>query len=72
MLVIQSKKTDYDAKISDTKTEFFTVTNFNNFASQILDTKIKTKELLEKSAITGFLNNADFDMKVVTLPKKSE
>ena len=32
---------------------------YNKFTSQILDAKIKQKELVDKSAIAGFINNTD-------------
>ena len=57
------KKTDYDAKISDIKSKCFATADYNKFTSQILDAKIKQKELVDKSAIAGFINNADLDKK---------
>ena len=60
------KKTDYDAKISDTTADY------NNCTSQPLDVKIKQKELVDKSVISGFINNSDLDKKVATLATKAE
>ena len=57
------KKTDNDAKISDIKSKCFATADYNKFTSQILDAKIKQKELADKSAIAGFINNADLDKK---------
>ena len=39
-------KADYDAKISDIESKYFTTTDHNKFTSQTLDAKIKQKELV--------------------------
>ena len=57
------KKTDYDAKISNIESKCFTTAHYNKFASQTLDAKIKQKELVDKYAIAGFINNADLNIK---------
>ena len=44
---------------------------YNNFTSQILDAKIKQKELIDKCAIAGFINNTDLNRKVATLATKA-
>ena len=59
------KKTDYDAKISDTTADY------NNCTSQPLDVKIKQKELVDKSVISGFINNSDLDKKSSNISYKS-
>ena len=51
------KKTDYDAKIWDIESKYFTTVDDNKFTSQTLDAKIKQKELVDKSAIAAFKNN---------------
>ena len=66
------KKTDYDAKISDIESKYFTTADYNNCTSQPLDVKIKQKELVDKSVISGFINNSDLDKKVATLASKAE
>ena len=48
------------------------MTDYNKFMRNILDAKIKEKVLIDKSAISGFVNNADLNKKVVTLAKKVE
>ena len=70
MLVIKSKKTDYDAKISDIEAKYFTTSDYNKFTNKILDKKIK--ELVEKSDILGFIDNCDLDKKIGTLAAKAE
>ena len=48
------KKTDYDAKISNIEGNF-TTSDYNKFTSDILDAKIKQKELVNKSDISNLL-----------------
>ena len=48
------------------------MTDYNKFMRNILDAKIKEKVLIDKSAISGFVNNADLNKKVVTLATKVE
>ena len=60
MLVNQSKKQkkkDYNAKILDIESKYFTTGGYNKFTSQILHRKIKQKGLADKSANSGFKNN---------------
>ena len=58
-----AKKAYYDAKISDIESKYFTTTDYDKFASQALNAKIKQKELVDESAIAGSINNADLDKK---------
>ena len=51
------KKTDYDAKIKDIERKYFRTTDYNKFTSDILDVKIKQKELVSKSDIDKKLIN---------------
>ena len=44
----------------------------NKFISQTLDAKIKQNQLVDKSAIAGFINNAGLNKKVATLATKAE
>ena len=48
------------------------MTDYNKLIRNILDAKIKEKVLIDKSAISGFVNNADLNKKVVTLATKVE
>ena len=57
------KKTDYGVKISDIESKYFTTADYNKSSSQTLDERIKQKELVDKSAISGFINNVDLDLK---------
>ena len=56
MLVVQSKKTDYDAKISKIKNKYITTDDYNKFIKDISANKIKSKILVDKSAVVGFMN----------------
>ena len=66
------KKTDHDAKTSDIESKYFTTADCNKFTSQTLDAKIKEKELVDKSAIAGFINNGNLNKKVATLATNAE
>ena len=65
------KKTDYDGKISDNEGRNFTVSGYNKFTSDILDAKIKQKELVNKSDISVLVKNSDLDTKLGTLARKA-
>ena len=72
MIVIQLKKTDYNAKISDTESKYFTTADYNKCTTQTLDAKIKQKELVDKFAIDGFISNAILNKKVAILATNVE
>ena len=46
--------------------------DYNEFAKDIVDNSIKSKTLVDKSTISGFINNADLDKRVATLAMKAE
>ena len=48
----------------------FTTTDYNKFTSQTLDAKLKQKELVDKSVIAGFINDADLDKKSSNINNK--
>ena len=66
------KKTDYDAKISDIESEYISTADYNKFTKNTVANGIKSKNLFDKSAISGFINNTDLDKNVATLARKSE
>ena len=66
------KKTNYDAKILDTEEKYFTTSGYNKFTSDILDPKIKQKQLLNKSDISNLIKDSDFKTKLRTLATKAE
>ena len=55
------KKTNCDAKISGIENKYITTTDYNKFTKNIVDNNIKSKNLVDKSAIAGFINNVDLD-----------
>ena len=66
------KKTDYDAKISNIVGKYITTSNDNEFTSDILDVKIKQKELVNKSNISNLVKNSDLNTKLAKLATKAE
>ena len=52
--------------------KYFTASDYNKFTLDIIDTKIKEKGLVDKSADSGFINNADLNKKVAILAAKAE
>ena len=70
-LVMQSSKTDYDAKILEIEKNYFTNSDYNKFTNKIFDGNIKNKELVNKSDISKFINNSNLDKKIETLATKA-
>ena len=58
MLAVQSKeKTDCNAKILEIGNKYITLTDCNKFTKNIVVNQIKTKNLVNKSDIYGFIKN---------------
>ena len=58
MLAVYSKgKTDYNAKILKIENKHITTTDCNKFTKDIVVNQIKTKNLINKSDIYGFIKN---------------
>ena len=66
------EKKNYVAKILDIEFKYFTTADYNKFTIQTLDANIKQKELLDKNAFSGFINNDDLDKNVATLATKAK
>ena len=66
------KKTDNNAKISDIEKKYFTTFDYNKFMRDILDGKIKEKELVNKFNISNLIKNFDLNAKLATLARKAE
>ena len=64
------KKKDYDAKILDIESKYFTTADYSKLTRQKLDAKMK-KRLADKFDIAGFINNADLDIKSRNISNKS-
>ena len=57
------KKADYDWKILYTESKYITTAGYNKFTKYIVANNIKNKNLVDKLAIAGFINNANLDEK---------
>ena len=66
------KKIDYDSKIKDIGEKYFTTFDYNKFTSDILDSKIKQKELVNKSDFSNLVNNSELNTKLATLATKTK
>ena len=60
------KKPDYDAKICDIEAKYFNTSDCNKFTNEILNVKIKGKDLVDKSGISIFIDNSHLDKKIAT------
>ena len=56
--------------ISDVEKKNFITLDYNIFTREILDAKIKKR--VNKSDLSGFMNNSDLDKKIATLVTKAE
>ena len=65
------KKTVYNTKISDIEFKYLITSDYNKFMSNILDTKIKEKKLVNESNTSIFINNSDLDKKNNNTSNKS-
>ena len=65
------KKTDYDAKISHIESKYINTADYNKFTENIIAEKIKSEGLVDKSAFSRFINNADLNKKNSDISNKS-
>ena len=65
------KKTYYDVNLSDIDSKYITTAGYNKFTKNFVDNNIKSKNLVNKSAISGFINNTDLDKKKATIVTKA-
>ena len=45
------------------KVKYFTASNYNKFTNNILDGKMKNKNIIKKPDISGFIDNSDLGKK---------
>ena len=64
------KKTYYEVEILERHEKYFTAFDYNKFTSDILDAKIKQRELVNKYDISKVLKYSDLNTKLATLAKK--
>ena len=55
------KKLDFDAKIPDIEGKYFTTSDYNKLTGGILDSKIKQKDLVNKSDISNLVEDSDWN-----------
>ena len=55
----------------DIEYKYITTVDCNKYTNNIVDNSIKSKTLVDKSAISGFINNADLDLKSSNISNKS-
>ena len=61
----------YDAKISEIENKYITTTDYNKNTKDIATNKIKSERLVNKSTISGFVNNVDLDKNGGSISNKS-
>ena len=78
MLLIQSKRTDYNTKINKIKKKttdhnydkYITIPKFNKLTAETFSARLAQGNLANKNDITNFVNKSDFDEKLKNLNKK--
>ena len=50
------KKNDFDLKILEIQSNYFITSNYNKFTNEIVNARIKEKDLVNKFDILGFLD----------------
>ena len=63
----KKKKTDFDVKILDIQSNYFITSNYNKFTNEIVNARIKEKDLVNKFDILGFL-----DLQITLIPIKRQ
>ena len=66
------KKIDYDVKISDIEKRYFTIYDYNQCTSEVIDAKIKENGLVDKCKHSNILKSSDLNTKLATLITKAE
>ena len=66
LIIYLTKKSDIDIE-----NEYITKANYNKFTKDIITSKIKSEGLINKSAISGFIGNADSNKKNINISNKS-
>ena len=65
-------KKNYDAKMTDIENKYITTADNNKFTKDIVANNMKSKNLVDKFAIGGFISNDGLDKKVAILVTKAE
>ena len=56
----------------DIESKYITTADVNKFTKHIVDNSVKSKNFVDKYAISGFINNSGLNTKLATLAKKAE
>ena len=64
------KKAEYDGKIKYIESKYFTTSDYSKFTDHAFGAKIENKELVNKSDISGFINNSDLNKKIKNKQQK--
>ena len=62
---------EHPKELSGIVTKYFFTSYYNKFAGETVNVKIK-KWLVDKSDISGVINNSDLEKKIATLATKAE
>ena len=65
-------KKNYDAKMTDIENKYISTADNNKFTKDIVANNMKSKNLVDKFAIGGFISNDGLDKKVAILVTKAE
>ena len=65
------KKTDYNTEILEIEGKYITNFDFNKFTKEILDVRIKQKELVDKSYISNLVKIFDLKYKTCNISNKN-
>ena len=66
------KKTDYDGKILKIEGKYCTTSDCNKFTNNILNAKVKQKQLANKSSISNLVKNSDLITNFATLAQEQK
>ena len=66
------KKMDHDTKRSGTVGKYITTSDYSKFTSDILDVKIKQKELVNNSDVSNHIKISELNTKLATLATKAK
>ena len=59
-------------KVTDFEIKYITTVDWDNFTTDIVDDSMRSKNLVDKTDISGLINNADLNKKLETLAAKVE
>ena len=66
------KKTQYDTKTSENESKYITTADYNKCTRNRVANQTKSKNVIDKSNMSGFIKNADLAKKLAILAAKAE